>query len=57
MRQMHWADIVQLGFFPEWGIGPWDSWEKEVEWMKAVVAKYPRTFYYSSASGGTVDGT
>jgi hypothetical protein len=51
MRQMHWADIVRLGFFPEWGIGPWDSWEKEVEWMKAVVAKYPRTFHYSPASG------
>lgn len=40
MRQMKWADVVPLGHFPMWGIGPWRSWADELKWIQSIVRKY-----------------
>jgi hypothetical protein len=39
-RDMVWGDIVPLGYFREWGIGPWEKWGDTVKWMQEIIRLY-----------------
>ena len=39
-RDMVWGDIVPLGHFPEWGLGPWKPLGETVKWLQEILHQY-----------------